>query len=232
LGARYIFDRDWEDAVAIGFTALFGNTVLLGLPITERAFGERALANTYVIVALHAPFCYVLGISTMEFVRNRGSESGSIVGKVVAAVVRNALMISIALGFLFSIAGIQTPWVIKQPLDLVAQAAIPAALFGLGGVLVRYRPEGDLKVIIWVCVLSLLIHPLITWALLVGTLDLESHYVQSATITAAMAPGVNAYIFSSLYDRASRVAASSVLLGTLASVITASGWIFWLGGTG
>ena len=39
FGARILFKRSWEDSVAIGFCCLFSNTVLLGLPITERAYG-------------------------------------------------------------------------------------------------------------------------------------------------------------------------------------------------
>ena len=35
LGARILFKRNAVDAVAIAFTCLFSNTVLLGLPITE-----------------------------------------------------------------------------------------------------------------------------------------------------------------------------------------------------
>ena len=38
--ARTVFGRAWPDSVAIGFVCLFSNSVLLGLPITERAFGE------------------------------------------------------------------------------------------------------------------------------------------------------------------------------------------------
>ena len=54
--------------------------------------------------------------------------------------------------------------------------------------------------------------------------EFELH--RSAVITAAMAPGVNSYIFASMYGRAKRVAASSVLLATAASILTA--WL-WLG---
>jgi predicted permease len=44
-------------------------------------------------------------------------------------------------------------------------------------------------------------------------------------ITAAMAPGVNAYVFANIYGVAKRVAASAVLLGTAVCMLTA--W-FWL----
>jgi predicted permease len=67
--ARRAFRRPWEDSVAIGFCCLFSNSVLLGLPITERAFGPDALAGNFAIIALHAPVCYAVGLSAMEIVR-------------------------------------------------------------------------------------------------------------------------------------------------------------------
>ena len=66
LGSHYIFHRSLEDSVVIGFCCLFSNTVMLGLPITERAYGEEALTHNYAIVSVHAPFCYFLGITVME----------------------------------------------------------------------------------------------------------------------------------------------------------------------
>jgi predicted permease len=43
-----------------------------------------------------------------------------------------------------------------------------------------------------------------------------------------MAPGVNAYLFANMYGAARRVAASAVLIGTAATVLTASGWLLLL----
>ena len=43
LGSHYLLNRPLEDSVAIGFCCLFSNTVMLGLPITERAYGENVL---------------------------------------------------------------------------------------------------------------------------------------------------------------------------------------------
>ena len=45
LGSRYVFGRSPGEAVAIGFGALFSNSVLLGLPITERAYGTEGLGE-------------------------------------------------------------------------------------------------------------------------------------------------------------------------------------------
>ncbi|WP_322889491.1 MULTISPECIES: AEC family transporter [unclassified Yoonia] len=224
LGARFIFGRDWEDSVAIGFCCLFSNSLLLGLPITERAYGAAALEANYAIIAIHSPFCYGIGITAMEIARNRGASLTALPGKVLRAMFQNALIIGIALGFVVNLSGVPAPAVLTDALDLIARAALPAALFGLGGVLYRYRPEGDMRTIMYVVGVSLLLHPAIVWVLAqAGGLGVAG--TRSAMLTAAMAPGVNAYIFANMYGRARRVAASSVLLATGLSILTVWGWL-------
>ncbi|MFP4326786.1 MAG: AEC family transporter [Paracoccaceae bacterium] len=223
-GARLLFRRDWEDSIAIGFCCLFSNSLLLGLPITERAYGADALTGNYAIVAIHSPFCYALGITAMEVARARGRAGPALVGRVLRAMFRNALIIGILLGFAVNLLSVPVPQAVEGGLDLVIRAALPAALFGLGGVLYRYRPEGDLRTIGFVCAISLLLHPAITWGMGRG-LDLGEAGLRSAVVTASMAPGVNSYLFANMYGRARRVAASSVLLATALSVLSVWMWL-------
>ena len=227
-GARVLFRRDWEDCVAIGFCCLFSNSVLLGLAINERAYGAEALAGAYTIVAFHSPFCYGLGITAMEIARNRGQSPLVMARGIARAMFRNALVLAIAAGFAVNLAGITLPTVLVDALDLVIRAALPTALFALGGVLVQYRPDGDARVIFMVCGIALLVHPAITWAL-GSSLSVPQDSFKSGVLTAAMAPGINAYIFANMYGRARRVAASSVLVATGASIVTAWIWLIVLG---
>jgi len=227
-GARLLFGRDWEDSIAIGFVCLFSNSVLMGLPITERAYGPDSLTGNYAIIAFHSPFCYGVGITAMEIVRNRGNGGGRMLRAVLRAMFRNALILAIMLGFIVNLTGIALPAAAEDGLGLITRAALPTALFALGGVLVQYRPEGDLRTILMVCALALLVHPAITWTL-GSTLALPQDLFRSGVLTAAMAPGVNAYIFANIYGRAKRVAASSVLIATGASLFTAWLWLHILG---
>ena len=223
-GARLLFGRSWEDAVAIGFVALFSNSLLLGLPITERAFGPDATEANIAIIAVHSPFCYAVGITAMEIAKARGGPARAIPAKVLRAMFSNALIVGIALGLVVNLSGLPLPGVVAEALDLFVRAALPAALFGLGGVIARYRIEGDLPTILFTLSLSLVLHPAIAWGL--GRLaDLPEDAFRSVVVTAAMAPGANAYLFASMYGRATRVAASSVLLGTALSVLTAAVWL-------
>lgn len=228
LGARHVFKRRPGESVAIGFGALFSNTLLLGVPITERAYGADALAPTFAIIAVHAPFCYLIGITTMELVRADGRglvETGRSIG---AAMFRNALMIGLALGLALNLSGADLPGVVHESVGLVADAAIPAALFGLGGVLTRYALRTSLGEASMVTVLSLVVHPAITFWLAHVVFALPPGFVRSAVLTAAMAPGVSVYVFASMYSRGQRQAASSVLLATGASVISVTMWLTFL----
>ena len=228
FGARILFKRSWEDSVAIGFCCLFSNTVLLGLPITERAYGTEALTANFAIIAVHAPIGYTLGIAVMELVRGRGLSGKALLQKIVKSVFKNALVIALSLGFAVNLSGIVLPEIMTDGVDLLSRGALPAALFGLGGVLVRYRPEGDIRVILYICAISLFVHPALVW--ITGSYaNLSTGDFRSAVLTAAMAPGVNAYIFAQMYGRAQRVAASAVLISTGLTIFTASLWLYALG---
>lgn len=228
LVSFYLLKRDLEDSIVIGFCCLFSNSLLLGLAITESAYGTAALTGNFVIVAIHSPFCYGLGITVMEIARNRGASPLQTARAVTRAMFRNALVIGIMLGFAVNLLHIPLPNVLNDGLDLIVRAALPAALFALGGVLIQYKPEGDKLAITMVCLMALVVHPAITWTIGKG-LHISPDFFRSAVLTAAMAPGVNAYIFANMYGRARRVAASSVLVATGASVITAWLWLVALG---
>jgi predicted permease len=82
-----------------------------------------------------------------------------------------------------------------------------------------------MKCIAMVCALSLIVHPAVTYLLGRYGFGLSVPDLRSAVVTGAMAPGVNAYLFANIYGVSKRVAASAVLIGTLATIITAWGWL-------
>lgn len=226
VGARAL-GRPGQDAVAIGFACLFSNSLLLGVAITERAYGTAGLAGNFAIIAIHSPIMYTLGIVAMELTRSRGQNLPlhRLTRQIGRSILTQPLIIGILTGFAVNLSGLTLPGFAFDGLKMIAGTTIPTALFGLGGVLFRYRPEGDGKAIALVVVASLGVHPIIAWTLGTQVFALDAPALRSAVITAAMAPGVNAYLFAHMYGVGKRVAASAVLIATGLSIGTT--WI-WL----
>ena len=227
LGAPKGFGRPLDESVAIGFACMFSNSLLMGLSITERAYGTSALSGNYAIIAMHSPMFYAFGIGLMEWVRSRGQGlSGVALGRqVVRAIFAQPLVIGIVAGVAVNLSGLHVPEAVAAATDMMGRAGLPVALFGLGGILLRYRPQGDKALIALVVGITLILHPVVTYVLARHVFVVDVPSLRSSVVTAAMPPGVNAYLFAHLYGTGRKVAASSVLVATALSILTA--W-FWL----
>jgi malonate transporter len=227
LVVRKGFKRRPGEAVGIAFGALFSNLVLLGLPISERAWGSDGMTPSFALVSVNAPICYLVGITTMELLRADGR---SLVGTsriVLGAIFRNSLMIGILLGFIVNLSGLALPDALVGAIELMARASLPVALFALGGLLTRYQLSRSLGEAGVISVISLILQPALTW-LLAWQLQLPDATTRAIVLMAAAAPGLNAYLFATMYNRGQDSAASSVLLATLMSLFTISGWLILL----
>lgn len=221
FGAWKLFSRPLEEAVTTGFACMFSNSLLLGLSITERAYGPAALTGNYAIIAMHSPMFYAFGITLMEVVRSHGMglSPRTLTLKVLKAIFSQSLVLAISLGFIVNMLHLPLPGALDAATDMLGRAGLPTALFGLGGVLYRYRPEGDKGLIALIVGVSLLLHPTVTYGL-GRLLHLDISSLRSATVTAAMPPGANAYLFAHLYGVGKRANASAVLIATALSIVT------------
>lgn len=225
IAAKFLFSHPSIDSIAIGFSALFSNLIFIGLPIMELAYGQDSTAQNYTIIAFHAPFCYLLGITSIEIVRAGGKGIIGSAKAVVEASFKNPLVLAILLGFMVNLCGLTLPDAIATSVHMIAQTAIPVALFGMGGVLVRYGFSPSLGEPVCIATLSLFVHPAIVYLLTFHVFSLEIEFVRAGVICAAMAPGIHSYLFSNMYNRATGMAASTILLATIASIFSVSIWL-------
>jgi predicted permease len=224
---KNFFARRPGEAVGIAFAALFSNLVFLGLPISERAWGIDSMGPNFALVSVNAPICYLIGITAMELLRADGRSAVATMRIVVNAIFRNSLMIGIGLGFIVNLGGLRLPEALIGAVDLLARASLPVGLFALGGVLTRYSLSKSLGEASVISVLSLIVQPAMT-LLLCRLLEMSEGLTRSVVLMAAVAPGLNAYLFASMYNRGLDAAASTVLLSTLLSVFSVSAWLIFL----
>lgn len=225
---------DNAKAVVIGFAAYFSNTVLIGLPVMTRAYGEPATEPMLAIIAFHAPL--LLTVGTIVLILATGPSGGAgggaldALSRSVKSILRNGLMIGIVSGLCLNMSGLTLPEIVDAAVNMVASAALPTALFALGGALTRYTVRDEIS---WAVVgtgLSLFVHPGIAYLLGVYLFNLDEIFIRALVVTAAMPSGLNAYVFANSHKAGEGVAASTVVLSTAAAVLSVSFWLTVLGG--
>lgn len=227
--ARKLFANKIDEGIASGFSAMFTNTVLIGIPIMQRAYGQPALATAFSIIAFHASVLITVGMVTMEVVRRDGASLGKTLAKAVMRVAINPLMWGIAAGVLFNLMG----WTLIEPADafvsMMAAAVTPAALFGLGGALNEYRLRDSWAQSLTMSLFKLLLQPIIAYLLMHYVLHVPHEYARYGVLLAAMPSGINAFVFATYYNRGVNVATNTILITTVLSIVTLSGWLYFLG---
>jgi malonate transporter and related proteins len=224
-----VFGQRPGEGVASGFTAMFTNTVLIGLPLLQRAYGDGALVTTFSIIAFHASVLITIGMLTMELVRRDGAPLHQALGVAAVRIVSNPLLWGIAAGAAANYFKITMPEPVDAFLVMMAAAVIPAALFGLGGALNEYRISESWAHSLTMSLLKLLLQPAIAYVLLYYVLKIDHEYARYGVLLAAMPSGINGYVFATYYNRSVNIAANTILISTVLSVLTVSGWLFLLG---
>ncbi len=226
--ARALFKRRAGESVSVGFSAYFTNTVLLGLPIIQRAYGEEALPFLFAIVGFHAPLLMSFGMLVMELARRDGAPLKSALKESGVRVIRNPLLIGISLGILANLSGIQIPEILDDVTKMLAMAVLPAALFGLGGALNQYKLRESWGQALVSSLIKLIVHPCIALFFCYWVFELSWEMTRVAVLTAAMPSGLNVYIFATFYNRSTDVAANTVLQSTVLAVFSVSVWLLIL----
>ena len=228
IAVRWFGTRPGE-GVASGFSAMFTNTVLIGIPVMHRAFGEAAMPTAFSIIALHAPMLITIGMLVMELVRRDGAPLHRSLMVALVRIVQNPLLWGVALGLLGNRFGLVLPEAGSAFVAMMAAAVVPAALFGLGGALNEYRVSESWLQASVMTLFKLIIHPLIAYVLMIHVLHVPMEVARYGIVLAAMPAGINAYVFATYYERGVNVATNTVLISTVLSILTITGWLYFLG---
>lgn len=209
-----------EDGVVFAIGSVYGNIVMLGIPLVISALGNEAAGPMALILSVNTPLLWLCGILQMEFVsRKPGGSPLSVIRPVLADLSRNPLMLGIGFGVVWRFTGLGLNPVVDRTIELLAQAGSPAALIALGINLFRFEVKGEMTSVIVMCALKLLAMPAAGFvlAMLLGLPPVASGVI---VLFAAMPTGANAYIFAVQYKRLVNPVSGAVALGTLLAAAT------------
>lgn len=209
-----------EDGVVFAIGSVYGNIVMLGIPLVLSALGNEAAGPMSLILSVNTPLLWLCGILQMELVsRKRTGSPLAVIRPVLADLARNPLMLGIGFGVVWRFTGLGLNPVVDKTIELLAQAGSPAALIALGITLFRFEVKGEMLSVVVISALKLLAMPAVAYVL-AKLLNLPPIVTSVVVLFAAMPTGANAYIFAVQYQRMVNPVSGAVALGTLLAAVT------------
>lgn len=154
--------ESWVLAMGMGNS----NSGFLGLPIAVLVFGEagaQVFAMTMTVEnALTLPFALVMASAAA----GQGGGARALLAQALRRVVTNPLIVAVALALVWRATGLTLPTPAQRTITAVAAAALPVALFVIGGTVARMQAGGHAPQAGAVALGKLVVHPLLAFAAL------------------------------------------------------------------
>lgn len=230
IGGRLLFGhRSLAILTLHAMAAIFANTVYMGIPLFQTAFGREG--TTPVIVAALVSNLLLIGaaVVSLKLAQAKGGGRREILSEVVGALLRSPVVTPLLLGLLVSYLKLPLPQPLENFLDLMAGAAGPTALFALGLSLYGHSLKGDMGELAWLVALKLVINPLVTWGLAVYVFSLDRFWADSAVLIAAIPTGALVFVHAQRYHVYVQRSAAAVIATTSLSLVTLGGLLAWFG---
>ena len=229
---RLVLRRPASDAPAIAMGVVFGNTVMLGVPLAVTAFGTDAAAPIALLISIDTPLLWVIATLHIELVR-RADQTGGIsmwaaLRGVLLDLARNPIVLPLVLGTLWRFTGLGIPKIADRLLEIMAGAAVPSALFSLGMSLASYRIAGQMATLSAIVLMKLAVFPIVMTVLAIWVFALPPLWAAIIILFAAMPVGANAFLFATRYERAVRSISASIAVSTAIAVVTTAGILYLL----
>jgi malonate transporter and related proteins len=221
IGRRF-FGLSGTSAVVAGFSAGQANTVLVGIPMILKAYGDEGAVPLFLLIAVHLPVTMTLATVMAE-----GRKASPLA--ILRRLATHPIVIGILAGSAFRPVAAYVPAPLWQVVDMIGTAAIPCALIAMGIALRRYGLKAGWKLPTLISVLKLVVHPLIVLVLATQVFEMPRAWAGVAVLFASCPSGINAYLFAEQYGEGVAIASSAVALSTALALGTSVVWLQVLG---
>lgn len=215
-----------EAAVFEAHCGVIGNVGFLGIPMLALLMGPAAVGPVLMVLAVD--LIVFSTILTLVITGHReGRMRASAFGVLGLGLIRNPMIVSVALGLGFGASGWQLAVPVNDFLTLLGAAATPCALFAIGASLGGRRAD-RVGIAVWLSAAKLVLHP--AAVAVAVTLFGVAPYAGSVMIAAAALPVAgNVFILAQHYGVAPQRVSTAILISTAGSVLTVTAVLAMMG---
>jgi len=227
----YIFLKDKSLVGAFAQAGARGSAAILGVAFVENISGSAGMAPLMIVSAV--PFFNILSVIILTFSADLNKSAGekkshgAVIKKSLFNIVTNPIIIGILLGIPFALLNVKFPAIATRTMDYVARTATPVALIAIGGGFDKQEATRRVKPAIWASLIKLVILPAVFLPLAV-LFHFASSEMVAILIMLASPTTVSCYIMAVNMENDGPLTSNVILLTTIFSSLTLTGWIFIL----
>ena len=205
---------------ALGMSA--SNSGFIGFPVAAMVLGASPAAvflalNMLIENLLIIPMALILA----EVGRQRGAGIVTAARKTLVRLIRNPILVGLALGLLLAVTDTALPRPLAQAVDMLANASGPAALFVIGGTLFGLQVRGMMNDVGQIVAGKLILHPLAVFGIFLLIPEADPMLLAGALLFAC-APMISVFpLLGQRYGMAG-VSAATLMVATLSAFVTLS----------
>lgn len=227
-GVAMLRGRSVEEAAIEAQCGAIGNVGFLGIPMLAMLLGEAAIGPILLGLSVDLIFFSSLIVILITGARE-GRMSFKIIGAVLLGLLKNPMIVSIALGLGWSTTGWALPGPVASFLDILGAAATPGALFAIGASLATKSAE-RFEDAAWLAFAKLILHPAAVALAVLVWFPVELFAAGVIIAAAAMPVAGNVFILAQHYGVAPQRVSAAILISTVVSVLTVTAVIAWVSG--
>ena len=227
-GGAKLFLKDKTITGAFVQASFRSSAAVMGLAFINNIYGPSAMGPMMIIGAVPLYNIYSVLVLTFEAEEEEGTVKDF--GKVRQAcisIVKNPIIISIVLGVVAALSGIDFPMIIDKTVNSVSALATPLALICLGAGFEGRKAIAKIKPTLWASAIKLVIQPLI-FVPIAAAMGFGGEKMIAILIMLAAPATPSCYIMARNMKNDGVLTASIVVVTTLLAAVTLTGWIFAL----
>lgn len=228
---RRVFGRDARAGVVAGVSSAFANTVLIGIPLALKAYGDTGAAAVFLLISIHLPVMMLASAVLQERALRidgltiSGTSLTDTLRSVAGSLIKNPLVVGILLGGAWYLSGWELSGLPAILIESLAGVAGTLALFAMGLSLRKYGVSGHVLPAFALALMKLSLMPALVLVAALYLFPLPPLWVKVMVLTAACPTGVNAFLIAGYFKTGQALASNTITLSTTLGLGSVSLWL-------
>lgn len=202
------------------------SAAILGIAFIQNIYGNAGMAPLMIIGSV--PLYNIMAVLVLSFFKpDRGAMDRKLLGKTFRSILTNPIILGILVGLLWSVFQIPQPKILSKTVSNLAVLATPLGLMAMGASFDLKKALSGIRPVLLACFMKLIgLAALFLPAAI--ALGFRESYLVAILIMLSSPTTVSCYIMAKNMGHEGSFTSTAVMLTTLCSAFTLTGWLYLL----